>query len=202
MSNFGDLTVCGIFIHMKEALVYKEKEKVSRFTDLQKVQIAALGYSIFELHGESVNSLKGKGMSFWSRWHEDKDFEMKVGRLGDVAINTKNLFLPHSGGRSIFEQLKIVNNFNNEINQKIPGVRAVIGTAFDYIDLEFQYQKTTGVWLFRRHENNYNAITTSMKDGWPLFVGESYSESVYISYRLRHSDSDDIRVAPLIIPLN
>lgn len=186
---------------MHEKLTGKEHENIKRFSQIQREKLEKSGYCIFELHGESMLSLRKKGISFWSKWHEGEKLEADLSRRTEVAINPKNDFLENSGNKSVFEQLKLVNKHRESVLNTFPGVNLIIGRVADYLELDLNMINTRGFGMFRNEGNGDLAVTTSLNsDGYPVFVGRSYSESMIVSYRMNHSGGSDIKVIPLIVP--
>lgn len=184
----------------------RENEKRSEynipllFSEKQKDLLTNRGFSIFSLRGVSVSLLKNEGTSFWSVWHNSMPIEGLKSRFSEVAIKADYPFLNHSANLTIFDQLKFVNRYSNELGAEIPNVSAIIGSAADYIDLINLYRSQYNRNLMRRFGGCDYAATVSIYNLHPLFVGESYNDGIVLSYRHGSSRFSDIKILPLIIP--
>lgn len=187
---------------MQERPSVTERLKTVRFSDEQRGLLEKAGYLVLELRGESIASLKSQGEVFWSNWHRGLPMEYFRSRFSEVAIGREDPFLQESRSLSVFKQLLLVNEYSRAVSKEIPGVHAVMGSAIDYLDLNRCYKKTNGGSLFRNAGSFDNAASTTLTaDSHAVYVGESYTGSLVVSYRFGKNGYDDIKAMPLIVPI-
>jgi hypothetical protein len=157
----------------------------------------------YNLTRQSLAALREGGNPFWL-WHNDyPDFEAVPSRGSAVAFNSDKPFLPGSNNKTLEQQLEMITVYNRELQQRVPGVIAILGEAPGYAELAFTHFKQTGRRLFGL-EHGYNYTRTQTRFGGRvalvgdfdpgdggLHVGGGWSSA----YR-----SDDLFAAPLVVP--
>ena len=188
---------------MKDILSGREVFAITRFSSEQRIELEKRGFQIFELRGESVASLKMNGVGFWSNWHNGLEIENERCKASEVAINVDDLFLPGSGGLTLQGQQEMTKKYSQSLSQIIPGVKAIIGTALDYLDLDCGYTSKTNMSFFRRAGSYDNTSTTTIGPGENyLYVGRSFNGLPLVAYRPGKTSNSDVRVLPIIVPAN
>lgn len=123
--------------------------EIKRFSAKQKEALKNLGFVIYGLTGQSIETLRDNGRRFWLEWHRrHPDFEALGAMRSEVAINPSKLFLPKSGGKTLYNQERMVGKLSRELGNRVTGVKAIIGQAPDYVELAFRHLDSTREYLF------------------------------------------------------
>lgn len=184
---------------MIESLANLEAHTEKRFSEEQRRALEERSFVVFDVGGKTLESLKHSGVYFWSEWHKGDILERLTTGASEVAVNTSTPFLRGSEGKTVTEQSIIASKYSDEISKGIPGVRAVIGSAVDYMAIEAKFKGLTGRSVFRTGSSNNYATTVNSFNGHQLFAGEFYDGSSVVSYRFGETYSD-IKVMPLVVP--
>lgn len=112
------------------------------FTQDDKHALIARGYDFFHLLDDR-NNPKGRG-------------------LFEVAINTNQILLPNSNNKNFEKQKMMIAEYSDSISREIPGVKAILGTAYDYAALAGEY--------FKRTKKSLIEVDRSQLD-WPWTPG-------------------------------
>lgn len=182
------------------------KPEIERFTNEQKKALKRLGFSrIYPFTGLSIRNWREKGKPFWSTWYQDPqfaEFENMPSKLSEVAINPNQLFLPNSNRKTLEEQEAMIKRFSKELATKVPGVKAVIEEAPDYVELAFQHLERTGEYLFGKKYNFYSTRTKTIIFGsFVINIGDFHLRGgLDISGSYRDRRRDDLWVSPLVMP--
>lgn len=76
--------------------------EVKRFSREAKEALRNQGYSVHELTGQSIATVRDSGRKLWSTWHRDyPDFEALPSMHSEVAINPSALFLLKSNNKTL-----------------------------------------------------------------------------------------------------
>lgn len=195
--QYGDIDVP----NEKQSLQETEKPGILKFSEDVKRRLEENGFRIYSLTGRSIKSLKEDGKLFASEWHEESpEFEKLTSRRSEVAINPLLLFLPSGRGKTLFDQMIEIGNFNNDVH--VPGMTAVLGEAADYIDLAFLHSSISprASKLFGASYDNDFTKTNTAIGGRIAAVGKFTSRGLSVV----RIDPYDMRVrfqiAPLIVP--
>ncbi len=192
-------------------VVEQASVEVKRFSDEARVALAKQKFVVYELTGESIKSLRYSGRTFWSDWHQIyPDFEALTSRVSEVAINPnpKKFYIPDSNRKTLDEQLALVSKFSEGLSKgrnRIPGVKAILGEAPDYIELAFTCLGKTGERLFgekyqREGLWTYTRTVTSV-GGLVAFVGNFDADDGLRVDRWRPSGvGDGLWAVPLVVP--
>lgn len=157
----------------------------------------------YNLTRKSLATLRKDGNPFWLTWHKDyPEFEAVHSRGSAVAFNPDNPFLPGSNNKTLEQQLEMVAEYNQELQQRVPGVMAILGEAPDCAELAFTHFKQTGRYLFGS-EHGYNYTRTQTRVGCLVAVVGGFSPVGGLSVGRWNPDSrgDDLFAAPLIVPI-
>jgi len=130
------------------------------------------GYDIYELFGESVQTLleQGKSIDVQNMMYrppkDSKDLKEMLespARKTQVAIKPNALFLDEAQGLPFDWQEEMVRTHSEKLREKIPGVKAIIGKLPDYLELNFALDE----------EADYNIDTLQIRTST---VFDSYRE--------------------------
>lgn len=99
------------------------------------------------------------------------------------------------------EQEEMVRKFSKELGGRIPGVKAIIGEAPDYIELAFRHFDKTGERLFGKRYNSDYTRTKTPTMGFDVALVGNFHDEFGLSFASRHRDSINIHlwVSPLIV---
>lgn len=173
----------------------------AEFTEIQRDLLQSNGYKIFRLRGETISQLIAGGSPFASVWHRGLEIEMEHSKQTEVALKTDDPFMPNTGSRPFFEQRILLEKYNDELANKFPGMKAVIGSAADYVELDILCRRQDSRSIYRRAGNSNYAVTSSVFENHQIFVGGFYDGSIIMSYRFGDKGDSDMRLVPLITPL-
>lgn len=120
------------------------------FSPEQRKRLEDLGYVILSLRGEKTINIINKN-PHWSfgkggiqinevpsNWHSQK---------GEVAIAKSTKFIG-TPNKTLKEHVLDINFFSTTIAKTVPGVKAIMGTAGDYVELASAYEEKTFESLF------------------------------------------------------
>lgn len=198
--QYGDLPL--VSGQIKEA---KAKE-IKRLTDEQKEALKRLGLSeVIPFSGRSIKVWREEGKPFWSTWHQEPqfaEFESMSSMLSEVAINPNQLFLPGSNRKTLKEQEEMVEKFSRDLAKKVPGVKAIIGEAPDYVELAFQHLDKTGEYLFgKKYNYDYTRTKTKTVESAVADVGSFDSDGgLHVRHWYRGNRLDVLWASPLVVP--
>jgi len=117
--------------------------QVQRFSPEARQRLKVAGYSVYELTGQTLQSLRNSGRKFISNWHINYPaLESQHSRLSEVAINPDHQFLAGSDPRTFEEQQQMVQKFSQQLQKSIGGAEAVIGEVADYLELFYAHFDT------------------------------------------------------------
>lgn len=180
------------------------KPEITPFTSEQITLLTKEGLlTDYSNTGQTLASLREAGNPFWSTWHKDyPDFEALASKRSAVAFNPDNPFLPKSN-KTLDQQLEMIERFNRELQQRVPGVMAILGEAPDYAELAFAHLKKTGRYLFgKEHGYNYTRTQTRV-DSYVANVGYFGADcGLGVDYWSADGRGDDIFAAPLVVPIS
>ena len=194
-------------IPLSKAIVTPEAPKVeiTPFTQEQLEGLRKEGLlPDYNLTRQSLAALRKDGNPFWSTWHKDyPQFEAVTSRGSAVAFNPDKPFLPGSNNKTLEQQLEMIAEYNQQLQQRVPGVMAILGEAPDYAELAFTHFKQTGRRLFgSEHGYNYTRTQTrvdsSVADVGSFDAGYGLSVS---SWDPAHR-YDGLFAAPLVVPVS
>ena len=179
--------------------------EIKRFSTEARKALEEQGYIIYGLEGQSIRKLNLRaGREFWSeRCQEDYPvFEALTSMQSEVAINPEEPFLPGSNNRTLGQQEEMVGNFSKELEEKIPGVKAVIGQAPDYLELLFAHLDRTGDFSFGEEYRYGSARTKTRTSGSRVanIGGLGSDNGLHVSDWPAGLGSDSIYAAPLVVP--
>jgi len=178
--------------------------EIKRFSAEQKEALEKQGFAIYGLTGQSMKSLRDNGHKFWSTWHKDyPDFEALGSMRSEVAINPSKLFLPKSNNKTLAQQEDMVEKFSQELGKKVPGVKAIIGQAPDYVELAFTHLDSTKEYLFGAKDNyDYARTKTPTSSSRVASVGHFLAaDGLPVDDWRRGSGDDRVHAAPLVVPV-
>lgn len=178
--------------------------EIKRFSQEAREALENQGFVIYGLTGQSIKTLRDSGHKFWSTRHKElPDFEALDSMHSEVAINPNKLFLPGSNNKTLAQQEKMVEEFLQELRKKVPGVKAIIGQALDYIELAFAYLDATNEYLFGAKDNyGYARTKTPTSGSYVAYVGRFVvSGGLYVNDWGRDHGYDDVHAAPLVVPV-
>lgn len=181
-----------------------QKSEITPFTSEQITLLTKEGLlADYSTTGKTIANLREEGNLFWSTWHKDyPDFEALASRRSAVAFNPDNPFLPGSNNKTLAEQLEMVAKYNLKLQQKVPGVEAILGQAIDYAELAFAHFKATGRYLFGQ-EHGYNFTRTQTRVGRNVaHVGPFHpDDGLNVNHWPPVRRPDNIQAAPLVVPI-
>lgn len=179
---------------------------ILQFSDQSKEALIKLGYRIYPFTGQSIKSLREAGKPFWVTWHQDyHDLENFPARLSEVAINPdpKKFFLSESNNRTLEQQIKLMEEFSKKLTTRIPGVKAVLGEAPDYIELVFAHLDKSGVRLFgEKYDHNYTRTVTRV-GSFSVDVGRfRVDDDLRVDNWFFDRGYNSLWAAPLVVPID
>ena len=147
--------------------------EIKRFSQEAREALEKQGYIIYGLTGASIKSQREAGRPFRTPLLADHTgFTALQSMQSEVSINPDKLFLPESNNRTLAKQEEMVDKFSQELNEKVPGVKAIIGQAPDYVELSFQHFDATKDRLFgEKYGYNYTRTKTPTDDTYVAGVG-------------------------------
>ncbi len=178
--------------------------EIKRFSNEQKEALKKEGYLNYALTGQSVKSLRDSGHKFCSDWHKSlPDLEALGSMQSEVAINPDKLFLPKSNNKTLVQQEKMVEKFSQELEKKVPGVKAIIGQVPDYAELAFKHLNTTKEYLFGAKDNyDYARTKTPAGSSRVAYVGAFFAaDGLRVDRWVRDVGHVIVRAAPLVVPV-
>lgn len=178
------------------------------FSDRAREGLRREGYEIFPLTGRSIASFLAEGKPMRTTWgNRYPGLDSATSRRTEVAIkpNPDIFFLLGSHEKTLAEQQEMINRFSEKLEQRIPGVKAVMGTAHYYIELFFRCFDRRINLLGRRHARTITSDGSGgvIAVGYGLNPSRPYEPS---SKRLVLGISDPtypeaaVHAAPLIVP--
>ena len=177
--------------------------EIKRFSPEQREALKKEGYLIYSLTGQSIKTLRESGCKFWSAWHgQFPDFEALVSRQSEVAINPNRLFLRRSNYKTLRQQEAMVEEFSQELGKKVPGVKAIIGQAPDYIELAFRHLDATKNYLFGA-KYNYGYARTKTSKGSSIVADVGHFDADFgldVSWNAVHGYGH-VHAVPLVVPV-
>jgi hypothetical protein len=188
------------------------RPEVKRFSSEAREALQQQGYVIYELKGESIQSLKDAGRPIKQTWenhlphHTYKhsfsypEFDEMQSMRSEVAVNPEKPFLRWSGFRRFKGQEASVRRFSKRLNKRVPGAEAKMGEAPDYIELAFQHQDKTGKQLYTEP----HPVTKSFYKGadTPQVATISFHPegSIWVQSWITEMSHHGIGAMPLIVP--
>jgi len=202
IQQFGDIDLPSI--EGRPLPVTEAPVEIKRFSPEQREALEKEGYLVYGLTGQSIKALRDSGRKFWSTWHEKfPDFEALVSMQSEVAINPDKLFLPRSNNKTLKQQEDMVGKFSQELGKKVPGVKAIIGDAPDYVELAFQHLDAAKDYLFGvKYNCDFARTKTPVRGSGVACVGYSGADDgLYVSYWNADIGGGDVHAAPLVVPV-
>lgn len=193
--------------------------EVKRFSPEQREALTKSGYAIYALQGESISSHVNSGRNFKLKWwletkNEGNEFDNNPSMRSEVAINKKRNFLPRSNNKELAQQEEMIEKFSERLGERIPGVKAIIGQAPDYVAVAFKHQEATKEYLFGEKSNyGYTRTLTALDDFTNICVGNNDVDSgldliddydisaEYSEPSVNVSKKNNVYVTPLIVPI-
>lgn len=186
--------------------------------ELSAAQIKALerrGYRIMNLDGRSLRDC-GNEVELWSRNNYQNpsrfnEFYDRPSLPGQIAIRVKDFPLPKTGELTLEEQLKVLEDYSTDIARKIPGVKAVMGSSSDYVQIAIAYFKKTGQRLLGWNGRE-DPIFPSLVRTSDTIVGYSATQLNNISVGYFDNNTMEIteykpedrlslvKIAPIVVP--
>ncbi|TSC53426.1 MAG: hypothetical protein LiPW16_392 [Microgenomates group bacterium LiPW_16] len=177
-----------------------QESEVKSFSPEARAALESKGYKIYSLRGLTIRNLIDAGKPFWF-------VSPSLGNLisalnSEVAINPKKLFLQDSFARVPDQQVKMVEKFSRQLEQMVPGVRAVVAdepSVWGEI-YYLHFDALGGEVLFGPPKFLYTITRTQAECGFAVFgcarTGRGPSADGWVPER--HLPS--VGVAPLIVP--
>ena len=128
--------------------------EAKRFSTESREALEKEGFVLVELTSRSIKDIHDMATQelrvSWTDW--EKGYlgieNLPPSRKSEVAVRPGNIFLPDSGGKKPLVMLKLANEYDQELSQRIMGIQAITGEAADYVDLTFVSFEKTGNHLF------------------------------------------------------
>lgn len=179
----------------------KEEANIIQFSTEQRKGLERKGYVIYPLTSQTIETLRDAGNPFWSTWHQGRAFEKLASLRSEVAISPSKLFLPKSNGKTLDEQLAMVEEFGTKLSSEVKGVAAILGSAPDYAELAFLHLSETGKRLFGKYYDYGYTRTTTSTGGSDLTIVGYFREGRGLDVsRWDRRDNGGIWAAPLVVP--
>ena len=96
-----------------------------------------------------------------------------------------------------------MSKFSDNLQRKVPGVKAIIGQSPDYAELAFQHLDATGDYLFgKQYDFNYAITKTPTTGSKVAYVGWFSSKyGLTVSEWSRDGYRGSVYAVPLVVPL-
>ena len=176
--------------------------ETKRFLPEQREVLEKGGYTVYELTGKSISDLREAGDDFWTTWPQKyPEFELQRSMRSEVAVNPNQLFLLGSNNKTFAEQESMVAKFSRDISVKIPGVKAIIGEAPDYVELVFL--SLPEHHLFGPDDDGdcrYTKTQTRVGSDLAYVGGFYFSNGLSIGCSSSGHCRDNLFIVPLIVP--
>ena len=181
--------------------------EIKRFSQEQRELLERENYLIYGLKKRSVKALKDEGRDFRLTWHKELPLDKTLNSIhSEVAINLSKPFLVKVDYyRTSVQQEEMVEKFSQELGQRVPGVKAIIGQIPDYLDLAFVLLDATGqfdpakTYLFGA-KNYFYRVMSSLT---PLdYISGMATGSLIL--KLFGADNDymlERTITPLVVPI-
>lgn len=133
-------------IEIKKITVPETRPHGAMFTPEAIEDLKKEGFAIYELFGESLESLIRKkhknidwnNINYRPPVHEDEGRIIRAeSKRTQVAIKPEDLYLDRCTGRSLNIQEQMVSDYSVELQKRIRGVKAIIGEFPDYLELNY-----------------------------------------------------------------
>ena len=203
---FGDEPLPSFAPSVKTTLGTPETQReIKRFSTEARRALEEQGYVIYGLKGQSIRDLNLRaGRKFWLRRCRDYSLlEASASMKSEVAINLEEPFLPGSNNEALEQQEEIVARFSKELGEKIPGVKAVIGQAPDYLGLVFAHLDRTGDFSFGEEYRYGSARTKTPTSGSRVATVGGFGPDggfLHVSDWPANLGSGSVYAAPLVVP--
>lgn len=187
------------------------EKKIFQFKPEAKVGLKQLGRVVIPLTGESIVSLRKKGVKLQSDWHKDyTEFEAQCSITSEVAINPKEIFLAESNNKPFSVQKEMAELHSKKVSEEVDGVKAIIGKPIDNLELITKvyelYGGENGIGdLLRKVSarcagkspilNIYNSV-----DGFGVTVGNMDSEGKALITGRASRPSEKVYVIAMEVP--
>ena len=184
-----------------------EQEGFGSFTQEQKVELESRGFEIYKLTGISMADMQDK-IEFATNVGPDfvKNLKSSVGEV--AVVHTPGLFfLSNSSQKTLAEQQEIIDLFSARLSSDIPGVKAIIGEAADYIaiaDQDSRIQDERSRLFGLRYAGSIRTSTTRGRyRSEKLSLARGMKKELHVMFWGDDLNQfKDLFVAPLIIPNN
>ncbi|MCL5434815.1 MAG: hypothetical protein M1405_00300 [Patescibacteria group bacterium] len=134
---------------------YSETEAptIKRFSKEALSALERNGFWLGELTGQSIAGYEKAGRRFYTktidRYPEIKDLLSRASEvaIGDPLNKPYDYILPDYNWKSFSDYFGMIDEYNKDLQEKIPDVEAVIGEAPDYVELLCSFRDETGLIL-------------------------------------------------------
>jgi len=182
------------------------KPEIPQFTAYQIDRLEKLGYlTDYSVTGETTASLRALGVPFSQKSADvvsRPEFAAVASRKSAVAFDPADFFLPGSNNKTLEQQLEIMDEFNQRLQPKVPGVKAIFGEAPTIEELIFAYYKRTRRYLLGLVKGSYvRTLTGVWPDGDLAIVGNvSQAQGIEVRARGPHERFDGLYAPRVIVP--
>lgn len=173
-----------------------------RFSSEAREALKNAGFVIYELNGHSIIDLRNAGRQFFVNWHIDNEiFETLNSMVSEVAINPSQFFLPESNWCGFPQREQMVAQFSENLARTVPGVKAVIGTVPDYLELYFSHRDLSGEKLFGERLSDVHTRIQTCAVGESAYISSFYPDhEVGVTQFFIGIYPEDVFAAPLVVP--
>jgi hypothetical protein len=176
------------------------------FNQEQSRALERKGFTVFNLTGRTIATLRDESNPVYSTWHTREAFERLPSLRSQVAVKQGETFLNLSSHSILTENLDQVDRYANRIGQEVRGVTAIMGSVADYSELAFSYLKRTGEQIFGKkytYTNFQYARTTTLAGHGDSSLAVAYgNEGLIIQMCSTTGVSYDIHASPLLVPVS
>lgn len=160
-------------------------------------------YRVVFLNGQTIEQTIESGLVIGQDWQENVSKVIKQSsRRTQVAIHAGNPFLPYSGDKDYYEQLKRLDIYNQYLCGQTTGIRAAVGTVADYVELNYLIRKEYNIQLFGR-DNSFRLARSStiLPDGSNVIVGcDSDVYGLCVDSLDMDKTKYDVHIATILVP--
>lgn len=188
-----------------------EDPVMKRFSQEAREALERDGFWVGKLTRQSIADYEKARRRFYTktidRYPEIKDLPSRNSEvaIGDPLNKPYDYILPDYVGKSFSDYFAMIDNYNRDLQEKIPGVEAVIGEVSDYVELLCSFRDETGLILLdglayaaTKTRVGKSAISVGLQDNSSGYELSIYANST--SEDRKWVDSKNLYCLPLVFP--
>ncbi len=196
----------------------EDKDKIPQFSTAARRALENLGFEIYTLGGDSIETQMEKGLPLWKESEiifEDGEVLKHISNKREVAIHPKKFLFSESNKKTFLDQEYLIEAANRLLAEKAQPFRLEIGEITDYAGLFDQHEKSiTSFWQskdllpnrFNFSDWNFSTYlrtnTEVRQNGGPVnaLACRIWGKSTHINEDNNSTINDGIYIAPLLVP--